>query len=299
MRNKGNEKRKKFLYLFEFYRFVRNFMGWSVHRKRLSAVAGSPVRRGLLVAAAAIFAVACHDGPFREPAPAEPSAPATTTIAEVRRLLEQGSQNALTVTGDLAVSGIVTTSDRRYNFYHTLCIESDGAGLEVMAGIDRLHVDYPAGCRVTLRLKGLTLGFSRGVLQAGAKPEVGSYYPTGYLASPAAVAAHLVRLDETVAPVEPTRRRIGELTPEQCGTLVRIDTLRYDPADAAETGWAGTRRFRDVAGAAVYTYVRSGADFVDAELPAGRCALAGILQYEASGDRYLLKLRDENDVISD
>ena len=268
---------------------MRLFAGWAAAAFRFVA--------GALCAAAAIGTVACHDGPFGEPAPAEPSAPATTTIAEVRRLLEQGSQSALTVTGDLAVSGVVTTSDRRYNFYHTLCIESDGAGMELLAGIDRLHVDYPVGCRVTLRLKGLTLGFARGVLQAGTKPEVGSYYATGYLASPAAVAAHLVRLDEQVEPVEPTCRSLEALTSDLCGTLVRIDDLRYEPADASETGWAGYRCFRDPTGTALYTYVRNSADFADAEVPSGRCALAGILQYEASGGRYLLKLRDENDVI--
>lgn len=247
--------------------------------------------------ACAAFAllVACHDGPFDEPAPDDDSLPATTTIADVRRLVGDAS---LTVTGDIAVSGTVTTSDRRYNFYHTLCIESDGAGMEVMAGVDRLHVDYPVGCRVTLLLKGLTLGSYRGVLQAGAKPDVGSYYPTGYLASPAALAARLVRSGEILRPVSPNCLTIGALNPELCGTLVRIDGLRFEPEAAAETTWAGTRKFCDASGAAVYTYVRTGADFADEEIPSGECSLVGILQYEdRSGGRYLLKLRDENDCL--
>lgn len=243
---------------------------------------------------------ACHDGPFDEPSSAERVVPATTTIAEIRRLT---GGTSTTMTGDLVVSGIVTTSDRRYNFYHTLCIESDGAALEVMAAVDRLHVDYPIGCRVTVSLKGLTVGYYRGVLQVGTRPDVGSYYPTGYLASPAAVAAHLVRADETLSPVHPTRRAIRLLTPDLCGTLVRIDGLRRMPeneadADAdAENRWAGIHRFCDAAGGAVYSYVRAGADFADTGIPSGDCSLVGILQYEESGGRYLIKLRDENDCL--
>ncbi len=246
-------------------------------------------------AAVALFA-ACHDGPFDEKAPETPFAPATTTIADLPHPADGAS---VYVAGDLTVSGIVTTSDRSFGFYRTLCIESDGAGMEIMAGIDRLHVNYPVGCRVTLLLNGLTLGTYRGVLQAGTRPDAGSYFPTGYLASPAAVAAHLIRLSETVELVVPARRSIRELTTEACGTLVRIDGLFHDPeAAGTDRSWVGTRRFRDASGAFVYSYVRAGADFADAEIPAGRCSLVGILQREEqAGGRYLIKLRDETDCI--
>ncbi len=263
--------------------------------------------------AAVALLTACHDGPFDPPPPADNPLPATTTIADVRRLTDGTS---VTVTNDIAVCGIVTTSDRRYNFYRSLCIESDGAALEFLAGIDRLHVDYPVGCCVTVLLRGLTLGTYRGVLQVGAKPDAGSYYPTTYLSSPAAVAAHLVRWDENLQPVVPACLRIGDLTLAQCGTLVRIDGLHFvpdaesepaesakftAPADLAEPAatWAGTHCFCDASGAEIYSYVRSNADFADTEIPSGEGALVGILQYEGSGDsgRFLLKLRDENDFI--
>lgn len=248
--------------------------------------------------AAAALLAACHDGPFDSPPPADNPLPATTTIAEVRRLTDGAS---VTVTNDIAVCGIVTTSDRRYNFYRSLCVESDGAALEFLAGIDRLCVDYPVGCRVTVLLRGLTLGTYRGVLQVGVKSEAGSYYPTTYLASPAAVAAHLVRWDETLQSVAPTCLRIGDLTLARCGTLVRIDGLRFVPdAESAESStWAGTHRFCDASGAEVFSSVRSNADFADTEIPVGEGALVGILQHEGSGDsiRFLLKLRDETDFI--
>ena len=255
---------------------------------RIAATAATAV-------AAVVLLAACHDGPFDEPPSAEHPVPATTSIADLPHPADGTSVN---IAGDLAVSGLVTTSDRSFNFYRTLCIESDGAGMEIMAGIDRLHVDYPVGCRVTLLLKGLAVSTCRGVLQAGTRPDAGSYYPTSYLASPAAVAAHLIRHSETLEPVVPTRRSVGELTAEACGTLVRIDGLSHDPEAETDRCWAGTRRFRDASGAFVYSYVRAGADFAAAEIPVGRCSLVGILQYEEqAGGRYVIRLRDETDCI--
>lgn len=194
------------------------------------------------------------------------------------------------------MSGRVTTSDYDENFYRTFCIEEDGAGIEVMAGIDHLHNDFPEGCHVTLRLRGLALGESHGVLQAGRMPAAGSGFTTDYIGSKAALDAAVTRNGEALEPIAPTLLSPGELTPERCGTLVRIGALGYTPEDLTPGTWAGYKRFTDDTGAAVYTYVRSYARFADDEVPVGRCTLTGILQYDATGEgRYILKLRDEND----
>ena len=148
-----------------------------------------------------------------------------------------------------------------------------------MAGIDHLHNDFPIGSRVTLSLRGLAVAESRGVLQAGRPP-----------------AAVLVRSGEALAAPSPAPLAIPALTESRCGTLVRIDGVRYTPEDLSAATWAGYKRFTDADGNAVYTYVRRYARFADAEVPAGTVSLTGILQYDAAGDgRYILKLRDEND----
>ena len=119
-----------------------------------------PFRR-IAVAFAALLTAGCYDSRFGEPDGGASGEPATETIAALRALY---AGTPFTVTGDIVVAGRVTTSDRAENFYRTLCIEDNEAGLEVMAGIDHLHNDFPTGCRVTLRLKGLTVAESRGVL---------------------------------------------------------------------------------------------------------------------------------------
>ncbi len=249
----------------------------------------------VLALLAALLTAGCYDSRFGEPDGSVPGEPATETVAALRA---RYAGTPFTVTGDIVVAGRVTTSDRAENFFRTLCIEDDEAGLEVMAGIDHLHNDFPIGCRVTLRLKGLTVAESRGVLQVGRAPAAGSGYATDYIGSQPALAAALVRSGESLHSPTPALRRIDELTPALCGTLVRIDGLRYTPGELTAATWAGYKRFTDADDNTVYTYVRPYARFADADVPVGAVSLTGILQYDAAGDgRYLLKLRDENDCL--
>lgn len=247
------------------------------------------------ICAAALLLAGCYDSPFGEPDSGGREQIATETIAQLRA---RYAGTPFTVASDIIVTGTVTSSDLAENFYRTLCIEDAEAGLEVMAGIDHLHNDFPAGCRVILYLKGLTLAESRGMLQAGRPPAAGSGYATDYLGSRTALSAVLVRNGETLLTATPARLTIPALSKERCGALVRIDGLRYTPEDLSPATWAGYKRFTDTDGNTVYTYVRPYARFAEAEVPAATLSLAGILQYDAAGDgRYILKLRDENDCL--
>ncbi|MDE5708760.1 MAG: hypothetical protein K2I32_04855 [Alistipes sp.] len=247
--------------------------------------------RGLLLSAVALL-VGCYDSSFGERTGPVAAVPATATLSDLRGLF---AGPTFVVSTDITVTGRVTTSDRSENFYRTFCIEADGAGLEIMAGLDHLHNDYPEGCTVTVRLQGRALGESRGVLQLGRMPSAGSSYPTDYIASRPALDATIIRNDEPLLSVNPAVRMLGDLTPAMCGTLVQVEGLHYEPEELSAGSWAGYKRFADDDGTAVYTYVRSYARFADAEVPAGRCSLTGILQYD--GSRYILKLRDENDCV--
>lgn len=247
--------------------------------------------RGLLLSVAALLA-GCYDSSFGERMEPATAAPATTTLGELRDLF---AGRTFLVDNDITVTGRVTTNDRSENFYRSFCIEADGAGLEIMAGLDHLHNDFPEGCSVTVHLQGRALGESRGVLQLGRMPSAESSYATDYIASRPALDATVIRRDDPLQPVDPTVRKLEELTPAMCGTLVRIEGLHYEPEDLSAGSWAGYKRFADDEGTTVYTYVRSYARFADAEVPVGRCSLTGILQYD--GTRYILKLRDEGDCV--
>ena len=214
--------------------------------------------RRLPLLCAFLLLTGCYDSRFGERSGGEEPEPATATIAQLRQLY---AGTTFVIATDVVVSGRVNTSDAEENFYRTFCVEEDGAGLEVMAGIDHLHNDFPPGSRITLRLKGLALGESRGILQVGRKPAAGSGFATDYLGSKAALDAAVSRTGEAPQPVAPALLTIAELTPKRCGTLVRIDGLSYTPEDLTPGTWAGYKRFTDAGGAEIYTYVRNYAGF--------------------------------------
>lgn len=194
--------------------------------------------RRLPLLCAFLLLTGCYDSRFGERSGGEEPEPATATIAQLRQLY---AGTTFVIATDVVVSGRVNTSDAEENFYRTFCVEEDGAGLEVMAGIDHLHNDFPPGSRVTLRLKGLALGESRGILQVGRKPAAGSGFATDYLGSKAALDAAASRTGEAPQPVAPALLTIAELTPKRCGTLVRIDGLSYTPEDLTPGTWGGVQ----------------------------------------------------------
>lgn len=260
-----------------------------------------PLRRRSLPKAAAIAALTalaatgCYDSGFRSPDPSQTEESVTQTIAGLK---DRFLGTPFVVETDIAVAGVVTSSDQAQNFYRTICIEENGTALEIMAGIDRLHNDFPIGCRVALHLKGLTVAESRGVLQVGKAPAPGSGYDTDYIGSKAELDRILVRTSERILPPVPTPMSIPELTVGRCGTLVRIEGLHYDPEELAESAWSGYKNFSDKDGNSVCTYVRNYAAFAGNDVPVGEVALTGILQYDNTGEgRFLLKLRDENDCV--
>lgn len=260
-----------------------------------------PLRRRFVPMAAAIAALAvvtatgCYDRGFRAPEPAQAGVSVNETIAGLK---ERFLGTPFVVENDITVAGVVTSSDQAQNFYRSICIEENGAALEIMAGIDRLHNDFPIGCRVALRLEGLTVAESRGVLQVGKAPEPGSGYDTDYIGSKAELDRILTRMSEALQTPVPATMEIPELTVGRCGTLVRIEGLHYDPEELTEASWSGYKRFSDSEGNTLYTYVRNYAAFADNDVPTGDVVLVGILQYDDAGEgRFLLKIRDESDCI--
>ncbi|MBQ8916220.1 MAG: hypothetical protein IJ028_03450 [Alistipes sp.] len=246
-----------------------------------------------LLAIITLLLAGCYNSSFDE-ATATPQTPAVnTTIADLYGLIKESPTPIRT---NVVIAGRVTTSDQSGNFYRSLMIEEEGAAVELMAGIDALHNDYPIGSRLVVSLNGLTLGKRFGVLQIGREAAPGSNYPTDYLGSKAAIDKHVVRTNEPLIKPEPLLVTTEELSPQLCGRLVRIEPLHYAPEELTEATWSGYQPFADEAGNTLYTYVRNYADFAQNEPPQGKVSLVGILQYDASGEgRYLIKMRDEAD----
>lgn len=79
--------------------------------------------RRLALLCVALLAAGCYDSRFGERGDDATPEPVTATI---RQLREKFAGTTFPVTGDIVVSGRVTTSDYDENFYRTFCIEEDG-----------------------------------------------------------------------------------------------------------------------------------------------------------------------------
>jgi len=255
----------------------------------------------LILCGIAFAMTGCSKGYDPEP-PAEPAIPIPNiTIARLHDLCRG---EAVVVREPLVVTGRVTTSDRAGNFYRTLCIEEEGAAVEIRLGTEESHNRYPIGYRLYLRLQGLCLERNRGILQAGPPAPASAGSAAAYFRSQALLDEYLFR-GNAEEPLQGRVLEIGALSPELCGTLVLIPGLRYRPEEETEEEteenprWEGYRRFEDETGAALHTYVSPYARFAEKRLSEGATALRGILQRIESGEYegYILKLRDEKDCL--
>ncbi|MEG0788849.1 MAG: DUF5689 domain-containing protein [Alistipes sp.] len=246
-----------------------------------------------LFAITTLFLSGCYDT-FDTPDTKSDAPPSNVTISALRKLY---AGKTFKVENDLTLSGFVTSSDEAGNFFRTFTLEDNGAGIEIMAGIDYLQHSYPIGHKVTVHLKDLAVGQSYGVLQVGRMPQPASGFTTDYIGSKAALDGVAVCTDEN-REITPLATDITALTPDQCGTLVRISGLKYTPSELDPLVWAGYKTFADTDGHMLYVYTRTYADFAGHEVPLGTVSLTGILQHGKAGsttDGYMLKLRSEED----
>lgn len=236
---------------------------------------------------ALILVAGCTRGYDPEPPAARIAPSPTLTIESLHALYREG---VAPINQELIVAGVVTSSDLAGNFYRTLCIEQQGYGLEILVGGSALHSRYPPGIRLHLRLKGLALCRSRGVLQAGLEAPAYSYPELDYLTAQPLIDEHLFRVEAGAEP-EPLRCSIAELSPELCGALVCVEGLHHEPLTEESPTLEGYHRFCDPSGQALHLYISSYARFAHDPVPRGELSLCGILQHLTAGEQagYIIK----------
>lgn len=215
-------------------------------------------------------------------------------------LVVQCGDHPYRIVQDIVIAGCVTSTDKSGNFYRSVILQDGEAAVELMAGLSDLYRIYPPGYRVSIQLRGLAICRRYGVVQVGQMPSAGDY-AVEYIGS-RALLDHSVERGPIGVPPEPRTLSIPALTPDRCGTLVRIENLTLMPPeeDSTERSWKGYRQFTDTEGNTITTYTSDFARYADAEIPIGAVSLMGILQYGnagATGKSYMIKMRDENDCL--
>lgn len=228
----------------------------------------------MVAMAVAVGVTACYDD-HREPTVQEPIVEANSTIERVRAL---ASEEALVVSEEIVLAGVVTSDDTDSNFSRSLFIDDGTAGAEILVGSYRLSGRYPAGCRVAVKLQGLAIVLKGGHLQIGSATPSYDSRPIGYIEPQAVVDLHLFP-SALHATLNPIGISLADNNTPNCGRLVALGALALAPL-AEETLIEGYHRYTDLNGCELYLYVDPKSTLATKPLPESVTSAVGILTRE-------------------
>ncbi len=251
---------------------------------------------GVLVALTMAL-VACGYDSHSVPDVALPDVVPSGSIATLAAFAEEGVR----IEESMVVVGRVVADDASGNFYRSIVVADESAGVEVKMGGWDLSGLYPLGSEVAIYAEGLVVARVDGVLTLGRE----IYDWSGGRVEPIEPRDEIARrvvVTNFVTSVEPRVRRIDNLTESDCGTLVKIKGLTYvgEPMGwgTTEYGSEADREFVDSEDRKILVRTSRYADFAEHRVPTEEVALCGILyrdRYKGE-DVYVLKMRDLNDV---
>jgi DNA/RNA endonuclease YhcR with UshA esterase domain len=251
-----------------------------------------------LLAFATVLIPACVDLNFDEP-PLEgedPGLTANTTIAQLKsRLTVSGSFVA--IEDDVIIRGVVVADDRSGNFFQSIMLQDETAGIDVRISISNAYNFFPIGRELYIKCKGLVLGDNSGNIQLGGY----TYTQNGSvrLGNIVNTAAFIFRSKKVGEPA-PRVRTINELNASDISTLVRLENVEFAPVDTAEfyADAAGLRTLnrtvQDCNGNTITLRTSGFATFAVDLTPKGKGSLTAI--YTVFGATKQLFIRELSDV---
>lgn len=265
-------------------------------------------KNNLLSALAALLLAsgffACVDTDFDEPPVSDCNVTLTanTTIKELKALRKSiGIPDAITT--DIIIKGTVTSDDRPGNFYKTLVIQDNTAGIEVKIDNGFLYQSYPVGREVFIRCKGLLLSDYNGVIQIiGSAVQQGSQLEELGLTE-AQERLQLVRGCQGT-PVAPKLVTVADLTGpnhrEYISSLIQLNDVQFTQCDAGRP-WADAatqsslnRELENCDGNKVLVRSSGFADFANSLTPTGKGPLVAV--FSVYNNDKQLYIRDVTDV---
>jgi len=216
------------------------------------------------------------------------------SIAALKAMHTPGN-NANAIADGTIIKGIITSDDRPGNFYQTLYMEDETAGIALRYGGNGISQTYPPGTRVYVDCSGLYLGDFNGLIQIGVQD----------------TDNNVERIDEANIPNVLIR---GPLEGEVDGTPITLDALSTDLVSKkvilsnvefaqaelsnnyAEAGEGSSRNrvVTDCDGNEIIMRNSDFSDFAGTSLPNGNGRVEAVLSI--FGSTYQLFIGDPSDV---
>ena len=249
-----------------------------------------------LVTAFALLAFqACDYNKFDNPPVNEPANMTPThTIKQLKSMYATGGME---ITDDIIIGGKVISEDKEGNFYKSLVIQDNTAGINIKLNSTGLYNFYKPGQIVYLKCKGLQLGGYAGLVEIGAIP-TDNKYEADFI--PDGVIGNYLFKGEKKEPVEPRALSIGTLHKSFEYTLIKLDEVQFisselvlNYADTQSKEKPQNRTLIDKNGKKIIVRTSGFARFADEPLPKGSGSVTGILTYfNTTPQLILIRLSD-------
>ncbi len=234
---------------------------------------------------------------------ADPDIPASAIISikELKDMHQFGTINQLE--SDKYIVGLVTANDESGNFYQTVVMEDETAGIFLLIEQSGLSNLFPVGRRIFVKLDDLYLGDFNGLIQLGG--QVSDTDGDGVNDRMDGIEDTL--LDEIVSrgqyglDVTPKTVTIGELNDDKIGSLIQIEGVQFIDADSGETyaDAAGQRSVNRIIetcdGGSIIVRSSGFSNFANRLTPEGNGNITAV--YTVFGSTKQLIIRDTSDVM--
>ena len=242
----------------------------------------------------------------------DPGPPAGTTLISIAQLKNlNGAYNYTTggdttiINSDVCIAAVVTADDRSGNFYKAINVEDSSGGIQLAIDAYNLFNNYPAGRKIYVQCKGLTLGYNAGTPVLGMSVDE-TLTVQGIPGTQA--DAHIIKADvgHAIGPLAVTLAQLASSKPDRTllNRLVVIQDAEFVDSTGAKpyaqpTG-ATNRDFKDCSGKKITLRTSNYAGFAAQILPVGKGAITGVFSIYTSpyngSISPQLAIRDTSDV---
>jgi hypothetical protein len=261
----------------------------------------------LFVVLLAFSLSSCRDDKFDEPPinGADPALTVNMTIDSLKTIYRDTVLNdeaIVTIDKDWIIAGVVIADDKSGNFYKSVVIDDETAGISVRIDLSNFNTDYPIGRKLFIKLKGLVLGQYAGMMQLGGYIDVTDPSRPEAAAIPSSLVSNFVFGGTWNNPVVAHEVSIGDLgnTFKWQNRLIKLSNVQFISADTAET-WADqvtlssiNRTITDCYSAELLVRTSGYSSFAAKLTPTGSGSITAIFSVFSS-DKQLI-IRDVYDV---
>lgn len=254
----------------------------------------------LFYAAFALTTVSCVDLKFDEPpAGGEPvQITPNATIQDLKGYYVPGQ--FVIIPDSLIVRAVVVADDRSGNFYKTLVVQDETAGIELKVNSIALFNQFPIGREIYIRCKDLVISDFSGLIQLGG----GTYLDNNGNTRLGGIEETLIgrflvagRSNQAPAPLERTIQSLGL---SDLSRLVRLDEVQFAEASANQlyadpvTQFSVNRTLEDCQKRTIILRSSGYADFAGVRTPSGKGSVTAVVG--VFGGSLQLFIRDTADV---